>query len=106
MYAKIINNETKEVMVGNGTNESYYRSIGMTEMDVEKSYNGSWYLKGYAPQKPQRDALIEQIESLEAQITERNVRGAILGDQFAINKINEIETQIAQLREQLEESAQ
>ena len=75
-------------------------------MDVEKSYNGSWYLKGYAPQKPQRDALIEQIESLEAQITERNVRGAILGDQFAINKINEIEAQIAQLREQLEESAQ
>ena len=25
----------------------------MTEMDVEQAYNGSWYLLGYAPIKPE-----------------------------------------------------
>lgn len=52
MYAKIINDETKQVEVGLGTNVSFYQSIGMSEMEVEQAYNGSWYLKGYAPEKP------------------------------------------------------
>ena len=52
-YAKIINEETKEVSIGTGTNTKYYQSIGMTEMEVEQAYNGSWYLQGYAPEKPQ-----------------------------------------------------
>ena len=52
-YAKIINEETKEVSVGTGTNSAYYQSIGMTEMEVELGYNGSWYLAGYAPIKPE-----------------------------------------------------
>lgn len=52
MYAKIIDEKTKACSVGLGTDVEYYRSIGMTEMEVEQAYNGSWYLKGYAPQKP------------------------------------------------------
>ena len=52
MYAKIINEETKECQVGTGTNTEFYKSIGMTEMDVEKAYNGFWYLVGYVPAKP------------------------------------------------------
>ena len=52
MYAKIINEETKQVEVGEGTNSEFYKSIGMTEMDVEQAYDGSWYLKGYASEKP------------------------------------------------------
>ena len=52
-YAKIINEETKEVSIGTGTNSAYYQSIGMTEMEVELGYNGSWYLAGYAPTKPE-----------------------------------------------------
>ena len=51
-YAKVINEETKACEVGLGTNKAFYQSIGMTEMEVEQAYDGNWYLKGYAPQKP------------------------------------------------------
>ena len=51
-YAKVVNEETKLCEVGVGTNTSFYASIGMSEMEVEQAYDGSWYLKGYAPEKP------------------------------------------------------
>ena len=51
-YAKITNEETKECSVGIGTDTEFYKSIGMVEMDVEEAYNGTWYVKGYAPEKP------------------------------------------------------
>ena len=99
-YAIITNQETKTVYVGLGTDEQFYKSIGMTEMDVEQAYNGAWYLKGYAPQRPEPTPQ-EQIRSLESQITDRNIRCALLGDQYAIDKINEIEGLIAELREKI-----
>lgn len=49
-YAKIINEETKQCDIGTGTNTEFYKSIGMTKMDVEQAYNGAWYLVGYVPQ--------------------------------------------------------
>ena len=104
-YAKIINEETKEVQIGVGVNDEYYASIGMTEMEVEQAYTGLWYLNGYDPQKPEptpKEIIQAQINELEAQITDRNVRGAILGDEFALNKLQTIEDQIAELRQQLE----
>lgn len=52
-YAKVINEETKACEVGLGTNTAFYSSIGMEEMEVEQAYDGGWYLKGYAPEKPQ-----------------------------------------------------
>lgn len=71
MYAKIINEETKQCEVGIGTNTAFYESIGMTDMDVEQGYDGAWYVKGYAPSKPmdvlaqekraERDAAINSI---------------------------------------------
>lgn len=51
-YAKIINEETKQCEVGLGTNIEYYKSVGMSEMDVEQAYTGDWYIVGYAPVKP------------------------------------------------------
>lgn len=51
-FAKIINEETKACEVGTGTNTEFYNSIGMSEMEVEQAWNGAWYLKGYAPEKP------------------------------------------------------
>ena len=63
-YAKIVNEETGLCEVGLGTNSAFYQSIGMTEMEVEQAYNGSWYLKGYAPAKPE-PTLEEQVASLE-----------------------------------------
>lgn len=53
MYAKIENYETMECIVGIGTNIEFYHSIGMNDMEVEQSYTGQWFVKGYAPQKPQ-----------------------------------------------------
>ena len=101
-YAKIINEETKEVQIGVGVNDEYYASIGMTEMEVEQAYNGNWYLKGYAPIKPE-PTIQDRILELEGQITDRNLRSAIFGDEYAIEKIRAIEAEIEELRKQLEE---
>ena len=51
-YADIINEETKQCIVGISNDIDYYKSIGMVEMEVEQAYDGSWYLAGYAPAKP------------------------------------------------------
>lgn len=99
-YAKIINEETKEVQIGVGVNDEYYASIGMTEMEVERGCDGNWYLMGYAPIKPE-PTIKDRIIELESQITARNLRSAIRGDEYALNKINEIEAQIEELRKQL-----
>lgn len=65
-YAKIIDHETKLCEVGAGTNAEFYKSIGMTEMDVEQVYNGSWYLAGYAPAKVATKAELTEFVSAEA----------------------------------------
>ena len=67
-YAKIINEETKLCEVGLGTNSAFYQSIGMTEMEVEEAYDGSWYVKGYAPEKPAKETAQEKIEELKAEL--------------------------------------
>ena len=67
-YAQIINEQTKQCEVGMGTNAEFYRSVGMTEMEVEQAYDGAWYVKGYAPDKP--------IEELQAEV--RAVRNSYL----------------------------
>ena len=59
-YAKITNEETKQVSIGLGTNVSFYQSIGMSEMDVDQAYDGQWYVEGYAP-KPSIEYQNEQI---------------------------------------------
>ena len=67
-YAKIINEETKQCEVGLGTNSAFYQSIGMTEMEVEQAYDGSWYVLGFAPEKP--------VEEMQAEV--RAVRNQYL----------------------------
>lgn len=52
-FVKIINEKTKACEVASGTNAEFYKSIGMTEMEVEKAYDGQWYLAGYAPAPPE-----------------------------------------------------
>lgn len=75
-YARIVNEETKACEVGLGTNSAFYKSIGMTEIEVEQAYDGSWYVKGFAPEKP--------VEELQAQV--RAVRNQYLEqtDKFLI----------------------
>lgn len=70
-YAKVTNQETKLCEVGLGTNAEFYKSIGMTEMDVEQAYDGSWYVKGYAPVQPVDEYNAEQKEKRSQAYTER-----------------------------------
>lgn len=51
--------------------------------------------------KKNKEQIQSQIEQLEATITARNIRSAIQGDEYALNKINEVEEQIEELRKQL-----
>lgn len=64
-YAKVVNEETKQCEVGLGTNSVFYQSIGMTEQEVEKAYDGNWYLSGFAPIKPE-PTIEEQNEAIRA----------------------------------------
>lgn len=70
-YAKIINEETKQCEVGLGTNSTFYQSIGMVEMEVEQAYNGSWYVAGYAPKKPEPTK--EEIQALRSEAYKNEV---------------------------------
>lgn len=84
-YAKVINENTKECMVGLGTNIEFFKSMGMTEQEVEQAYNGSWYLEGYCPQKP--NSLV--ITELEQQIEELNTK--MLRDMIILQDSNATE---------------
>lgn len=48
-YALIINEETKEVQVGLGTNEDFYKSIGMKKRNVSQAPDGRWFITGNIP---------------------------------------------------------
>lgn len=61
-YAKVIIEETKECIVGLGDNITFYESIGMTEQDVEQSWDGRWFLTGYAPEEPEKT--MEEVEAM------------------------------------------
>ncbi|WP_096029689.1 DUF4376 domain-containing protein [Campylobacter lanienae] len=65
-YAKIVNDDTKLVVVGGGSDIEYYKSIGFSEMEVEKAWNGSYYLQGYAPQKPLEAYKKEKLDQLQS----------------------------------------
>ena len=102
-YAKVVNNETKACDVGLGTNIEYYKSLGMTEQEVEQAYNGQWYLAGYAPSKPQ-PTLEQQVIDLENKYQmNRWQREGILAEgslysQYSKDKAQEIEDLAEQLR--------
>lgn len=64
-YAKIVNDETKLVVIGGGSDTQYYTSIGFSEMEVEMAWNGSYYLAGYAPLKPLEQDKKEKLRELQ-----------------------------------------
>lgn len=102
-YAKIINEETKECSVGMGIDAAYYASLGMVEMDVEEAYNHKWYVKGYAPAKPE-PTLEEQVSALESkyQMTRWQREGILaegsLYSDYTKAKAQEIENLASELR--------
>ena len=102
-YAKF-NDDGKTLQVGLGTDEDFYKSIGMTMMEVEQAYNGQWYLKGYAPAKPE-PTIEEQVASLEQTYgMTRWQREGILAEgslysEYTKSKAQEIEDLAKELRE-------
>ena len=79
---KVIDEEehTEIITVGD-----WYKSLGMEKMEVEKAYNGSWYVAGYAPEKPaptreeisalREQAYIKEVDILHARKTRKTVLG-------------------------------
>ncbi len=104
-YAKLVNENTKLVNVGLGTDENFYKSIGMKKMDVEQAYNGEWYLKGYCPSSPAGYDLQFQLTKKEAKYgMSRLIREGILGNptaysQFNVNRAKELEELAKQIRD-------
>lgn len=72
-------------------------------MEVEQAYNGSWYVKGFAPKKPE-PTLEEQVASLEIkyQMTRWQREGILaegsLYSEYTKAKAQEIEDLAAELR--------
>jgi hypothetical protein len=66
-YAKIINKETKQCEVGIGTNDKYYKPLGMTLQDVEQGKDNNWYILGYAPKQSEEEKLKQEVKTLESQ---------------------------------------
>ena len=103
-YAKIINDATKLCEVGLGDTVDYYKSLGMTTMEVEQAYNGSWYLEGYAPIKPE-PSLEEQLSKLEKDYNmPRVIREGILANpsmysQFNVLRAKELEELAKKIRD-------
>ena len=54
-YAKILDDKTKRciVLVNNEDINEAFIEEGFTLQEVEEAYDYSWYIKGYAPSKPQ-----------------------------------------------------
>ena len=100
MYAKVINEETKACEVGVGTNTAFYQSIGMEEMEVEQAYNGSWYLKGYAPAKPEPTKEEQQKARAEAYRLEKDPITCQINSLRDEEQTPEVIAEIAQLVEE------
>lgn len=73
-YAKIIDSKTKQCEVGIGTNTAFYKSLGMEEIEVEQAYDGTWYVAGYAPEKPQELINEEEVKDLKKQLDETDYK--------------------------------
>lgn len=59
--------ENKKVLISTKS-QKYASFLGLTEFceekELEQAYNGEWYVKGYAPNKPE-PTLEEQVAKLE-----------------------------------------
>lgn len=113
-YAQIVDKQTKLVVVGTGTDNAYYESIGMTQMDVEQAYDGAWYVKGYAPEKPRAIIIEEELNEQQNILSSTDwyaIRYADSGveipadikakRQAAREKIDELRTELENLAKQL-----
>ena len=127
MFGKIIDGKLvvagKKIKIENGwitnpTNEKLielgYKEVEYTEkptFDKEEEKLVETYIDGEKitiryekvalTDEEHNEVIQTKIQEEEAKITPRNLRGAVIGDTFAYNKIGEIENNIAQLRAKL-----
>ena len=112
MYAKIINEETKECQVGTGTNDTFYRKIGMKKLDVELcSWNGKWYITGHVPPEPEEHKKQSRIAQIKAELASkdekstRSVRAILAGTATEADRqfLTNVEAEVQALRQELRE---
>ena len=69
MYV-IFDKQTKAVtQYAVGSDAKYFKSLGMTDEEVEQDYLGRFWLKGYAPNRPQEEI---DLENTQAKLNELN----------------------------------
>jgi len=68
MLTKIINEETKECLIIN--QELAKANKELKDYEVDFSYDGKMYLKGYAPKRPIEDLKKEKLNVLEYRVAE------------------------------------
>lgn len=94
-YAKILNEETGLCDVGLGTDAEYYKSLGMVEMNVDKSdVDDCWYLFDKCPHKTE-----EQKEEEERQ----RIANLTMTALDFIGVLQELGLTLVQINEYLEE---
>ena len=111
LYARITDINTNKCEVGLGTNDAFYKSIGMVKMDVEQAWDGNWYKEGYAPSKPSSVEKEEDIVELKAKLknidekASRSMRAILAGTATDEDRqfLAELEEQAVDLRRQIKE---
>lgn len=71
MYAKIVNNTTKQVIVGVGKNDKLYTKMGFVLQDVEMGYDNNYYLKGFVPEQDKEEIKKMKLAELKREVEER-----------------------------------
>lgn len=90
----------KKLYKGQYTNKEYTETaVWCNNNNAHIEDKGDYY--EVVENKPHEPTIQEQIEILENTITARNIRSAIQGDEFALNKIAKVEAQIEELRKKL-----
>lgn len=91
-FAQVINEETGLCSIGTGTNIDFYKSIGMTELDVQQSdVDNNWYLVDKCPMKTDEQKEQEEKKRVAMlKMTPRDFLLAITGMGVDFAKIKEL----------------
>lgn len=106
-YAKVIDEETKACIVAIGEEAcGLYHAENFTVQEVEQSFDGRWFLAGYAPEKSDSILKQERIEQLQAYLNETDwyvVRFSETGVEMPSEVLNQRQAardEISNLREE------
>lgn len=107
-YAQLINEETGLCSVGTGTNTEFYKSIGMVELDVQRSdIDNAWYLTEKCPMKSDEEKANARKQTFYTQFIQTSLGNYRLqpkgyaNAQQAMDVTNTMATALGGLTEQL-----